>query len=132
MPCTGRCPPVLCRDPSNEDKHDYSLVGTPHNMSPELLSSHKYGFETDVWSLGCVFYELSTLKPPFNAFNLAGLIAKIKRAALPPIGNGYSPEWAALIKRCVRAVRADGWLGTWWVGVPCLTVLRTSANMKVH
>lgn len=37
------------RHPSDEDKHDHSLVGTPHYMSPELLSSHKYGFETDVW-----------------------------------------------------------------------------------
>lgn len=45
-------------------------------------------------------YELSTLKPPFNAFNLAGLIAKIKRATLPPIPGAYTPEWSNLVRRC--------------------------------
>ena len=44
-------------------------------------------------------YELTTLKPPFNAFNLAGLVAKIKRAALPPIPAGYSADWAGVLKR---------------------------------
>ncbi|KXZ50463.1 hypothetical protein GPECTOR_16g637 [Gonium pectorale] len=86
-------------DPKAGTRNDYALVGTPHFMSPELLSSQKYSFETDMWSLGVVMYELTTLKPPFNAFNLAGLVAKIKRAALPPIPSGYSADWAALLKR---------------------------------
>eukprot|EP00198_Chlamydomonas_reinhardtii_P002885 XP_001692221.1 predicted protein [Chlamydomonas reinhardtii] len=80
-------------------RNDYALVGTPHFMSPELLSNAKYSFETDIWSLGVVMYELTTLKPPFNAFNLAGLVAKIKRAALPPIPAGYSADWAGVLKR---------------------------------
>jgi hypothetical protein len=50
-------------------------------------------------SLGVVMYELTTLKPPFNAFNLAGLVAKIKRAALPPIPPCYSADWTAILKR---------------------------------
>ncbi len=29
--------------------NDYALVGTPHFMSPELLSNHKYSYETDMW-----------------------------------------------------------------------------------
>ena len=49
-------------------------------------------------------YELTTLKPPFNAFNLAGLVAKIKRAALPPIPPMYSADWTAILKRCGLAV----------------------------
>ncbi|PNH01571.1 Serine/threonine-protein kinase Nek4, partial [Tetrabaena socialis] len=81
--------------------NDYSLVGTPHFMSPELLSNNKYSFETDM-SLGVVMYELTSLKPPFNAFNLSGLVAKIKRAALPPIPAVYSADWSALLKSMLR------------------------------
>lgn len=53
-------------------------------------------------SLGIVFYELSAMKPPFNAFNLAGLVQKIKRATLPPIPSHYSAEWSTVLKRCAR------------------------------
>ena len=49
-----------------------SIVGTPHFMSPELLNRKKYDFKTDVWSLGCVMYELSCFRPAFDAFNLVG------------------------------------------------------------
>lgn len=44
-------------------------------------------------------YELTTLKPPFNAFNLAGLIAKIKKGALPPMPTSFSAEWVSIVKR---------------------------------
>lgn len=44
-------------------------------------------------------YELTTLKPPFNAFNLAGLVTKIKKGALPPMPTSFSPEWVSIIKR---------------------------------
>lgn len=44
----------------------YSVVGSPHYMSPEVLSEkHGYGAEVDWWSLGCIFWELVTGSPPF-------------------------------------------------------------------
>lgn len=36
--------------------NDYALVGTPHFMSPELLSNHKYGYEADIW---CVSFGVA-------------------------------------------------------------------------
>ncbi len=48
-------------------------------------------------------YELTALKPAFNAFNIDGLIHKIRRggvAALPP---SYSQDWSALVLRCNAA-----------------------------
>eukprot|EP00798_Chlamydomonas_sp_ICE-L_P012189 gene12189-15312_t len=67
-------PPPSSMLHSNTDD-DYSTVGTPHYMSPELLSQKSYCFKTDVWSLGCLAYELSAHRPAFNAFNLRGLHA---------------------------------------------------------
>lgn len=78
---------------------DFSVVGTPHYMSPELFSKQRYGYPTDVWSLGCVMYELTALKPAFNAFNMHGLIHKIRKASLAPLPSQYSSEWRTIIKR---------------------------------
>lgn len=48
-----------------EESLEMSCVGTPLNMAPEI-STKKYSFEADVWSLGTVAYELLCGKPCFN------------------------------------------------------------------
>jgi len=42
------------------------ICGTLQYMAPEIIDSKPFGFESDVWSLGCVFYELCSKKKPFN------------------------------------------------------------------
>jgi NIMA (never in mitosis gene a)-related kinase len=44
-----------------------TVVGTPYYMSPELVSGHKYDEKSDIWALGCVIYEMATLRPAFNS-----------------------------------------------------------------
>lgn len=44
-------------------------VGTPYYMSPEQINESEYDEKTDIWSLGCVIYELVSLIPPFTAGN---------------------------------------------------------------
>jgi len=51
---------------SSETVQAYSKVGTPLYMSPELLQSEGYDMKSDVWSLGCIIYELCELKSPFR------------------------------------------------------------------
>ena len=45
-----------------------------------------------------MFYELSALRPAFNAFNLHGLVSKIKRNGVAPLPNTYSEDWCNLVK----------------------------------
>ena len=54
-----------------------TVIGTPYYLSPEICKSEPYGYKSDVWSLGCILYELCTLKHAFNSSNLLGLVNKI-------------------------------------------------------
>ena len=39
-----------------------TTVGTPHHLSPELCSGQPYGSASDIWALGCILHELTTLE----------------------------------------------------------------------
>lgn len=78
---------------------DYAktVVGTPYFMSPELVQEKPYNNKSDIWSVGCVMYELLTHKHAFDAENMKGLVVKILRGLYPPISGTYSAELRRLV-----------------------------------
>ena len=46
-------------------------------FSPEVWKDQPYDQKSDIWSLGCVLYELCVLKPPFRADDMEGLYKKV-------------------------------------------------------
>jgi len=46
-------------------------------FSPEVWKDQPYDLKSDIWSLGCVLFEIITLKPPFRAENMEGLYNKV-------------------------------------------------------
>jgi len=70
----------------------FSDVGSPFYMSPEAVNNSGYTFSSDIWSLGCLLYELAMLRSPFyeNTTNLYTLGLRIKDCQYEPVHLGYS------------------------------------------
>ncbi|KAG7100016.1 hypothetical protein E1B28_001803 [Marasmius oreades] len=76
-----------------------TYVGTPYYMSPELMQEKAYDSKSDIWSLGCLIYELCALKPPFHeAKTHAELSILIRNGRIPPLPKGYSQSLGGVIK----------------------------------
>ena len=82
-----------------------SVAGTLPYYSPEMCRGERYGEKVDVWALGCVVYELTTLSHPFHrdGDNMVLLPHKIRRGMYDPISSFYSA--AAVLADPVAAER---------------------------
>lgn len=89
----------LSRELSENTLQAHSKVGTPLYMSPEVLSGIGYDFKSDIWSLGCLLYELAMLKSPFKSegLNLYTLFQKISEGQYQPLPEMYSAELTSLV-----------------------------------
>lgn len=65
-------------------------TGTPYYASPEVWSDKPYGSKCDIWSLGCVLYELTNFKPPFGGEDLRSLKKAIIAGNYKRIPTNYS------------------------------------------
>ncbi|KAJ3781109.1 kinase-like domain-containing protein [Lentinula aff. detonsa] len=76
-----------------------TYVGTPYYMSPEVMQEKAYDSKSDIWSLGCLIYELCAHKPPFHeAKSHTELSILIRNGRIPPLPKGYSQSLAGIIK----------------------------------
>ncbi|XP_073518725.1 serine/threonine-protein kinase Nek3-like isoform X2 [Phyllobates terribilis] len=79
-----------------------TYVGTPYYVPPEIWENLPYNNKSDVWSLGCVLYEICTLKHPFQAGSWKNLILKICQGTYSPLPSQYSYDLRSLIKQIFR------------------------------
>jgi len=70
-----------------------SIKGTPLYMAPELIEEKPYDHTADIWSLGCIVYELLVGQPPFSTTSLFQLIKKIRYESIQwPAHLSADPE----------------------------------------
>ncbi|KAM4692711.1 serine/threonine-protein kinase Nek2 [Discoglossus pictus] len=86
--------------------HDTSFaktfVGTPYYMSPEQMNRMSYNEKSDIWSLGCLLYELCALSPPFTAYNQKELAEKIREGRFRRIPYRYSEDLNQVITKMLN------------------------------
>jgi hypothetical protein len=84
--------------------HSLTIIGTAAYMSPEQASGKEVDSRTDIWSFGCVMYEMLTGKQVFRGSTVTEILAAVMErepdwSALPPAA---SPILESLLKRCLR------------------------------
>uniref|UniRef100_A0A667XPU7 non-specific serine/threonine protein kinase n=1 Tax=Myripristis murdjan TaxID=586833 RepID=A0A667XPU7_9TELE len=87
-----------------------TCVGTPYYLSPEICESRPYNNKTDIWSLGCVLYELCTLRHPFEGSSLRQLVGKICRGRYNPVSSCYSYDLRLLLTQLFKVRASHGLL----------------------
>ena len=71
-------------------------------MSPELMEEKSYNESADVWSVGCIIYELCALSPPFTAKNLIQLAKRIHKGRVERIPSEYSDNLMEVIRHMLN------------------------------
>jgi serine/threonine protein kinase len=87
----------ICRVLSKSDELASTSVGTPYYIAPEVCRGEPYDYRADVWSLGCIIYELCSLKRPFSGENIANVLHNILTQSPDPLPDCYSDFLTTLV-----------------------------------
>ncbi|XP_043559459.1 serine/threonine-protein kinase Nek1 isoform X4 [Chiloscyllium plagiosum] len=79
-----------------------TCIGTPYYLSPEICENKPYNNKSDIWALGCVLYEMCTLKHAFEAGNMKNLVLKIIRGSYPPVSVHYTYDLRNLMSQLFK------------------------------
>ena len=80
----------------------HTQTGTPFYAAPEVWQEKPYSFKSDIWSLGCVLYEMTTLNQPFRSGNMIKLYNKILKCEIGKLPEKFSEDLYILIKNMIQ------------------------------
>ncbi|XP_048366430.1 serine/threonine-protein kinase Nek11-like [Sphaerodactylus townsendi] len=74
-----------------------TFTGTPFYMSPEALQHQGYDTKSDIWSLGCILYEMCCLDHAFTGHNFLSVVLKIVENDSPSLPDSYPSKLNAVL-----------------------------------
>ena len=77
-------------------------TGTPYYASPEVWDNKSYDFKSDIWSLGCLIYEICSLKAPFRGTSMKIVYDKVMKGIYDPIPKIYSRALSGIVYICLQ------------------------------
>lgn len=80
----------------------YTQTGTPYYASPEVWKDQPYDSKSDLWSVGCVIYEMVTLQPPFRGNDMGDLYRKVTKGHYAELPTTYSPDLSGLVRTLLQ------------------------------
>lgn len=79
------------------------VIGTPRYMAPEQIAGAQILAQTDIYSLGCVTWEMLTGRPPFAGEKIIQILHGHTHGPVPDLSE-VRPEYAALAPVLTRAM----------------------------
>ena len=80
----------------------YTQTGTPYYASPEVWKDLPYDNKSDIWSLGCVLYEMITLHPPFRARNMEELYKRVLGGVINKLPPQFSNDLFEVVSLLIQ------------------------------
>lgn len=74
-----------------------TAVGTPYSAPPELCRSMPYSYASDIWGLGCIYFEILALHRPFTGTGLLSLMNDILYKPVPELPGFYSEKLKEIV-----------------------------------
>ncbi|KAI1722329.1 protein kinase domain-containing protein [Ditylenchus destructor] len=74
-----------------------TVIGTANYLSPELCEGRAYDLKSDIWSMGCILYELVELCKAFDGDSFMSIVVRITRGKHGPISSEVSTQMKQLI-----------------------------------
>ncbi|KFP88802.1 Serine/threonine-protein kinase Nek11, partial [Apaloderma vittatum] len=74
-----------------------TFTGTPYYMSPEALKHQGYNTKSDIWSLGCILYEICCMNHAFTGHNFLSVVLKIVEGDTPSLPDRYPGQLNAVL-----------------------------------
>ena len=81
----------------NNNKMITGQVGTPFYTAPEIWNEEPYNYKCDIWSIGCIIYEMTSLNLPFKGDTIELLYENIMSKNFKPIPDFYSEDLKKII-----------------------------------
>jgi NIMA (never in mitosis gene a)-related kinase len=85
-----------------KEKVLHTQTGTPYYASPEVWNDAPYSYKSDLWSIGCVIYELCALRPPFQGKDLDELYENVCKGKPERINEVYSDDLWKMIQMLLQ------------------------------
>src|SRR5690348_1272514 len=85
------------------------ILGTLQYMSPEQLQGKEADARSDIFSFGCVLYEMLTGKRAFDGESQASVIAAILERPAPSLSSVVPPALDRLLQRCLKKDPDERW-----------------------
>jgi serine/threonine protein kinase/Tol biopolymer transport system component len=104
-------PTVLGSTPNNLTQEG-TILGTFQYMAPEQLEGRDADGRTDIFSFGCVLYEMATGRKAFSGATQASLISSIMKEEPAPISSVTPmtpPALDRVVRRCLAKDPEDRW-----------------------
>jgi len=99
--------PAAANDPSVTDTRAGMILGTATYMSPEQARGHPVDKRSDIWSFGCLLYEMLTGNRAFAGDSVSDTLSAVltKEPQLERLPRDVSPGVRALLERCLTKDR---------------------------